>query len=232
MTVIDHAPNRPRKDRPNQFFKMWLCRCECGQTREIESGNLKRNPSCGCKRGEKIAAANSMRHPPRKPKAVKERASHGCAGRGRETPEFRAWSKMHQRCNSPRGSDVTYYAGVKVCERWDGPQGFPNFLADMGKRPSPQHSIDREDGTKGYEPTNCRWATKKEQSQNRRNVIWLTHNGKTQCVADWAAELNLSPQTIRDRQHKGWPIERVLSPDRVPYKGRGQGVKKKRKAVL
>jgi hypothetical protein len=223
LTVIDHAPNRPRKDREGQFFKMWLCECVCGKRVEVETQNLKRNPSCGCKKREKISRAHkgNKYHLLRKTIAPPpSNRRHGHTAGGKTTPEFRAWTGMQTRCNNPCEGDAACYAGVTVCERWTGKEGFQNFLADMGPRPSPKHSIDRIEGAKGYGPVNCRWATKKEQSQNRKNVIWLTHNGKTQCAADWAKELGLGKDTVRVRYRKGLPVERILSPERVPHKDR------------
>jgi len=125
--------------------------------------------------------------------------------------------------------DAKVYNGVFVCERW---KNFAAFLEDMGPRPSLLHTIDRKDNRKGYEPDNCRWATKKQQSQNRRSVRMLTFNGKTQCVADWARELGVDPRLLYDRIKYRLPLEKVLSAARIGYGDRrppGQGNSRSRR---
>lgn len=89
-------------------------------------------------------------------------------GKGRETPTYRSWLSMKNRCLNPRTPSFATYGGVgiTVCERW---LNFGQFLADVGERPSAGHSLDRIDGTRGYEPGNVRWATRQEQNRNRRS---------------------------------------------------------------
>lgn len=92
-------------------------------------------------------------------------AGHGKSG----TPEHRSWKAMHTRCYNKNNPAYKSYGGrgIKVCDRWRGVMGFSNFYSDMGKRPSLNHSIDRINNDGGYEPDNCRWATKSEQMINR-----------------------------------------------------------------
>lgn len=97
---------------------------------------------------------------------------------------------------------------MKVCERW---QKFENFLADMGERPSPQHSIDRIDNDGDYCPENCRWATHSEQANNRSSNRILTFNGVAQNVASWALALGIPDTALRCRLHAGWSVERTLT---------------------
>ena len=91
---------------------------------------------------------------------------HGCNTSGGRTPEYRAWESMVQRCTNPKHAKWKTYGGrgIAVCDRW---RSFAAFLEDMGLRPSTEHSLDRKDNDRGYEPGNCRWATRKEQMRNR-----------------------------------------------------------------
>jgi hypothetical protein len=92
------------------------------------------------------------------------RVKHGMSG----TPEFVAWTSMRQRCGNPRCRRYANYGGrgISICERW---RAFENFLADMGRRPSPDHSLDRIDNDGNYELGNCRWATRSQQQRNKSN---------------------------------------------------------------
>lgn len=95
------------------------------------------------------------------------------------TPEFQSWRSMKKRCYLPNCSEYFRYGGrgIEVCERWLGKDGYKNFLADMGERPSPTHSLDRINNDGNYEPSNCRWATKREQVANRRKKPLSGHVG-------------------------------------------------------
>lgn len=134
---------------------IWLCLCSCGRLKVIRMDHLRRGliRSCGCFSKE-----------------IPHNLKHGEAG-GRTTAEYRAWNNMKNRCNArfPRRPGFQYWAGagVHVCERWTI---FENFLADMGRRPTSEHSIDRfPDNNGNYEPGNCRWTTPKQQFDNRRD---------------------------------------------------------------
>jgi len=87
------------------------------------------------------------------------------------------------------------------------------FYADMGPRPTPRHSIDRLDGTKGYEPSNCRWATSREQRENQLRNHPLTYNGESLLISQWTRKLGLPKGTILRRLRAGWSVEHALSPD-------------------
>ena len=146
---------------------------------------------------------------------------HGKSG----TPEHRAWCCMMTRCYWLRPSDKSYPwyqgAGVTVCERW---HNFSDFLADMGPKPSPKHSLDRFPNAFGnYEPGNCRWATPKEQARNwkNRNVLY-EHNGEALTLSEWAERIGLRRESLRDRLQSGWTLERALTTPPVRQRKRAE----------
>ena len=126
------------------------------------------------------------------------------------SPEYRIWKGMIQRCTDPHRKAYRNYIGrgIKVCERW---KSFSLFFADMGPKPTPKHTIERINNEGDYEPTNCRWATAKEQSRNRRNNHKLSLNGVTLIVSQWAEKLSVHPDTLNHRLHRGWSDERTLT---------------------
>lgn len=134
---------------------LWLCRCDCGTESRVTGGRLRRgeSQSCGCAKPAACAAAN---------------IKHGDSARGRLTTEYRTWSNMIDRCERVSNKQFRDWGGrgIKVCPRWR--ESFAAFLADMGRKPSPDHSIDRINNDGNYEPGNCRWATRLEQNRNKR----------------------------------------------------------------
>jgi hypothetical protein len=108
------------------------------------------------------------------------------------------WRQMRYRCSSPNAQEYKNYGGrgIKVCDRWSS---FDNFLADMGEPPTNKHTIERVDNNKGYEPGNCKWATYKEQLNNRRGNNLITAFGRTQTLTQWAEEFNLPVTTLKNR---------------------------------
>lgn len=146
LTVIDRAP--PKQNTPATF---WRCACICGREAVIDSSRLRngRTGSCGCKKGFRVA---------------EKLATHGHSS---GTPEYRSWRAAISRCTYDTTPNFVYYkgAGIDVCQRWR--ESFAAFLADMGPRP-PGTTLDRIKNELGYEPSNCRWATPKEQAANRR----------------------------------------------------------------
>lgn len=123
---------------------------------------------------------------------------------------------MRNRCY--RKKDTRYHdyggRGITVCARWTGLNGYQNFLADMGRAPSKDHSLDRIENSKNYEPGNCRWATRGEQQRNRRNNRMITYGGKTMCLQDWSIETGILYETIYYRLQQGWPLEKALAKPR------------------
>lgn len=136
-------------------------------------------------------------------------ATHGLSG----TSLHNIWCSMRQRCSNPGSEFYAYYGGrgIIVCERWDD---FAVFAADMGERPSPQHSLERKDNDKNYEPSNCRWATMKEQCRNRGNNVVYTYRGQTQCLAAWAEQTGLKYATLYMALRRGKSFENAIDPAR------------------
>lgn len=127
-----------------------------------------------------------------------------------KTITYSSWRSMRSRCNNPKDASYARYggAGVYVCERWSS---FECFLEDMGERPSLEHSLDRIDNSKGYEPNNCRWASILQQHNNRGDNRVLEFNGESLTLAEWARKLGVNRLTIVGRLNLGWPVERALT---------------------
>lgn len=129
-------------------------------------------------------------------------------------PEYDVWVQMRRRCRSPKSQRYKYYGarGIKVCVRWES---FENFIADMGSRPSPKHSIHRVDNDGNYTPDNCRWVTQLEQNGGRSGYkAWgkIQAFGKNLSVRQWAAELGVvSADAIWLRLRRGWDAEKAIS---------------------
>lgn len=143
---------------------------------------------------------------------------HGQARRGKKTPEYATWVRIKTRCSNPKLHNFRYYGGkgIKVCDRWingeDGKSGFECFLEDMGPRPSKDHTIDRKDSNKDYEPDNCKWATHKEQQNNTSYNVPITYKGETHNLGEWATILGLKYTTLHRRLTAlGWTIEEAFT---------------------
>lgn len=190
LTVITDAGRRSRQ-------QMWRCRCDCGAELITPIYPLKdgRTKSCGCWRKDMIRETKTK---------------HGMV----DSPEYNTWRGIINRCNNRL--DKNYGGrGIVVCARWR--KSFGAFLADMGLKPSPLHSIDRRNPNGPYRKSNCRWALPAEQARNRRNTPMLRFRGESRPLTEWAAILNIAPHVIRNRMRHGWSIDSVLGTPAMPH---------------
>lgn len=170
------------------------CVCDCGNRKTILLSHILKGKitSCTCLHKEGVRKINY---------------SHGdCKSR-----EYRIWNLMKSRCSVNSELYKAWFGrGIKVCDRWLN--SYENFLFDMGRSPSKNHSIDRIDNNGDYEPSNCRWATRKEQSRNTSQNINITHNGVTKCVSDWANDLgNKKRGVLAYRLKAGWSFHDAIT---------------------
>ena len=172
----------------------WNLRCGCGEPIVAWAESFKRGVLCRQCRNALMAA---------------QHVTHA----GRYRAEYKIWTGMLNRCFNTRTADYRLYGGrgITVCEQWR--KDFERFMLDMGPRP-PKTSLDRIDNNGNYCPENCRWATNKVQSNNRRTNKTITFNGRTQTWKQWSEELGLGSGTIRMRVLSGWPTWKVLSKER------------------
>ena len=175
------------------------CVCDCGTVKEIDLHNLRagRIVSCGCYRNQRLSAMTFK---------------HGETN----SAEFGALHQAIARCHGPGnnpGYDSYGGRGIKVCERWRN--SFADFLSDMGRRPSPKHSLDRWPDLNGnYEPGNCRWATRIEQARNRRSSVFIEYKGKRRSLLELCEEFGVRYPTAKNRLKSGWSEEDLFLPTR------------------
>lgn len=189
LTVVERAPHHNKTVH-------WICQCACGTTKKINSASLKKGytRSCGCLRKE------IMRN---------KQMKHGL----NELPEYNVWKGMWTRCRSLREKNYGG-RGISVSEQW---RDFQTFLRDMGRRPSPKHSIDRIDNDGNYESGNCRWADRKTQARNTRSNQRYKLGEREEVLPVYAEEFGIHVKAIENRLRLGWPLEKALT---TPLKGR------------
>jgi hypothetical protein len=166
-----------------------LCRCSCGTEKYVIRKNLRSgiSTSCGCVRKQKLIERNTK---------------HG----KRFTRTWRIWRAMKSRCYNSNVPQYHNYGGrgIIVCESWYN--NFENFLKDMGESPEGS-SIDRIDNDGNYEPSNCKWSTAKEQSQNKGN----NHKINGRCISDISRSLGGRHNLVAKRLKRGWSVEDAIS---------------------
>jgi len=173
---------------------LWMFVCDCGNEHITlaQSAKLGLTSSCGCyKRKQNIKRATK----------------HGMVG----TRLYGLWKSMKTRCyiKSHKGYKEYGGRGIKVCEEWHNFKNFYKWASLNGYKDN--LSIDRIDNNKGYEPSNCRWITLKQQQYNKRNNHYLTFCGITKTLTEWANEYNLQPKTIESRLKRGWQTEKAIT---------------------
>lgn len=189
--------------------KKWLCHCDCGKNITVFPCNLKsgKTTSCGCFQKEC---------------ASKRFKKHGL----RTSKIYTVWANMKQRCYNNKNAYYHCYGGkgVKICEEWL--KKFENFYDwSINNGYKEGLTIDRINVDGNYEPTNCKWATTKEQSLNTTRNVFLTYNGQTKTIYEWGMETGISNGTIRTRIKKlGWSVQRALT--EKPFVGKNQSYKK------
>lgn len=189
LTVIGFAGREGRRT-------YWFCKCRCKILIRVWASSLKNGAtnSCGCFMKDRIRETQTK---------------HGQSLKGRVSKMYMTWQNMIRRCQSPSVPNFKDYGGrgITVCKRW---QKFENFLEDMGERPKGK-TLDRKNVNGNYEKSNCRWATQKEQQNNRSNNRILTYNDKSQTLAQWADETRIKAETIAKRIKNGWSVDQSLT---------------------
>lgn len=183
LTVVEFV----KRDKHSNSF--WKCKCDCGNFTVATKQNLRRGhtSSCGCL------------------KSIPYHKTHGYAG----SSTYISWLNIRSRCEDINNVNYCRYGGrgIVFCERW---RLFENFLNDMGEKPEGM-TVERIDNNGNYEPSNCRWATPKEQARNTRNNVLVSHNGITLCIAEWAEQLCIPYGRLQSRLKHGWSIERAFN---------------------
>lgn len=197
LLVIEKSPKK-------STCAYWVCKCDCGKIKTISSQALKNGQkSCGCLNYEGAVARG--RYVGSLPKTHCKMLS------AKFRKEYLTWQNIKARCKQKKLRCYPSYGGrgIKVCSTWIN--DFEKFLKDMGRAPTPKHTIDRINNDGNYEPSNCRWATRDEQAFNTSKNVFFEHNGKRMSITQWSVYLGGAPQLVRTRLTKGWDLERALS---------------------
>lgn len=167
---------------------VWRCKCDCGNIKDVPAKQLVQNGtrSCGCITTERLRA-----------KLTKHGESKSELGK--------SWYRMRSRCNNN-----PYYKNVSICPEWSDYNTFASWARNNGYKPG--LSLDRIDNNRGYEPSNCRWVTWKEQQNNKGNTVYLTIGGCTRTLTEWSEISGIKRDTIRRRMKKGWSEQYLLIP--------------------
>jgi len=175
LTVLEYAYSKNHR-------AYWKCMCDCGKEVFVRGDGLKdgNNKSCGCLNYKPTLISHNMTN----------------------TKLYRIWASMRQRCTNKNTAHYNSYGGrgIRVCEQWELFEEF--YIWSMSNGYVEGLSIERIDVNGNYEPSNCKWITKKEQANNTRRTILITHNDKTLNIAQWAKELNVTYDVLYGRLKK------------------------------
>lgn len=175
----------------------WLCKCECGNYKDVQSIHLKNKKilSCGC-----LAIENT----------IKRNSSHNLS----KIRMYKIYHGMKQRCYNSKNPEYHNYGGrgIIICNEWlDKEDGFINFYNwAIQNGYSKDLSIDRIDVNGNYEPSNCRWADEKIQSNNKRCSHYITYKNETHTMKEWCEELNLKYGIVKSRIYRNWTPEEAF----------------------
>lgn len=177
------------------------CTCDCTNEKDhvvinsLVNGNTK---SCGCLNRELTIERNTK---------------HGQAQRGNKTRLYEIWDGMRKRCNNPNieRHESYYDKGIKYCDEWNDFLNFKKWAEENGYEDS--LSLERKDNNKGYNPENCCWIPKSDQSKNRTTNNYITYNEETHTLTDWAKIRNINRTTLSARLKRGWSIPKALGFD-------------------
>jgi hypothetical protein len=167
------------------------CLCECGNIKTARDYNViyGKTRSCGCLFSE----GNNWKH----------------GGKG--TRLYIIWKGIRERCNTPSCTAYKRYGGrgITVCEEWDDFQTFRAWAMSHGYKDG--LTIDRIDSNGNYEPSNCRWATYKQQANNMRSNRWIEYGGQKKTLTQWAEYSGIKVATLWSRLEHGWSVEKALT---------------------
>ena len=201
LTVVklDHTKKYIHKSGIKEVQEFYLCKCDCGNETVVRKNMLKNGYtlSCGCVNREKAKLFGQTRK------------THGFS----KSRIYSIWSKIKLRCYNK--NDEFHYnlygkRGITVCDEWKN-----NFMAfynwAMANGYKDNLTIDRINANGNYEPSNCRWATIKEQCNNRRTTVIVKYNGLSKSLMEWAEQLNISYSTLRKRFHRGVSLDKLFA---------------------
>ncbi len=211
----------PRIRRVNPKHKSVHCAlvaCKCGALKTVDLHDLRAGLRQRCRRCPR-------KSPPTRPRllSVKETLGDVPHIRAKDAkPEWMSWTGMKLRCTSKNHNKFPIYGGrgIKVCAEWLEPStGFSRFVADMGRKPASDWTLERIDVDGDYEPANCIWLELHKQGWNKRNSVYVEYEGRSWCIGELAQHLNLCHSTLYNRAvNRGWPQERWAEPVRTTSK--------------